>query len=67
MLPTSIKEMPPSNKSKTFSLSLKLSTQTFYLAFGAQFAFKEAYFHIIKGRVTLSRLHNDLNTIIDMI
>jgi hypothetical protein len=33
-----------------------------YFSFGESFAFWEEYFHKIKGRETLSRSHNDLNT-----
>jgi hypothetical protein len=35
---------------------------SFYLTFGALFAFWEADFHTVKGREALSRPHNDLIT-----
>jgi hypothetical protein len=37
----------------------------FYFTLRAPFAFWEADFHKIKGRETLSRSHNDLNTTVD--
>jgi hypothetical protein len=61
-------DMPPLNKTKIFTLSLKLSIfcvpflawknyQNFYLAFWASYTFGETYFHKMKHRETLSRSH----------
>jgi hypothetical protein len=56
--PSPAKDMPPFNKSKTLTLSLKHTC--FYLAFGAPFAFGEADFHKTKGREALGS-HDDFN------
>jgi hypothetical protein len=47
--PPSIEDMPPFNKSKLFTLTLKLSALTFALLLGHHFFFEQAYFHKIKG------------------
>jgi hypothetical protein len=52
--------MPPFNKSKILTLSLKYIN--IYLDLGAHLLLGTAGFHKIKGRKTLSRSHNDLNT-----
>jgi hypothetical protein len=58
--------MPPFNKSQIFaSIKYFLAWEdyhNFYLAFGASYASWEVGFHKIKGKETLSRSHNNLNT-----
>lgn len=39
-----------------------VKSMNFYLACGIPVAFWEAYFHKFKGRETLGRSHNNLNT-----
>jgi hypothetical protein len=60
--PGSTRETLLFNRSKIFTLSLQLSTLTVTLLFWVLFAFREADFHRIIDRKTLSRLHNYLNT-----
>jgi hypothetical protein len=59
---TSPTHLIPSDKSKTFTSSLKLSTLTFALLFGYHLLFWKVYFHKIKGMEIFSRSCNDLNT-----
>jgi hypothetical protein len=60
--PTSTKGLWSFKKSKILALITSIKHIHFYLAFGAPLALGEADFHKIKGRETLSKSHNDLNT-----
>jgi hypothetical protein len=57
-----VKDILLFNKPKNFTLSFQLNNIHFYLTFGAPFALGEAEFYKMKGRKTLSRSHNNLNT-----